>query len=127
MADLDEPLYTPARPDLTRVFDFLRKVNAKYGLQLTSYEELYKWSTTRIDDFWSSVWDETDIIGTKGDQILDASASPADNPVWFADAKLNWAENLLRGRVDKIAIIQACMSACVLQFWRFRERCIISS
>lgn len=42
-------------------------------------------------------------------QVVDESAKPADNPAWFEDAQLNWAENQLRHaktRPEAIALIQ---------------------
>ena len=40
-------------------------------------------------------------------QVVDESAAPADNPDWFPDGRLNWAQNMLRTRSDKLAIVQA--------------------
>ncbi|KAG5724342.1 Acetoacetyl-CoA synthetase [Termitomyces sp. T112] len=103
----DEPLYRPLHPEDSATFRFLTRVNAITGLSLKSYQELYSWSITNIDDFWSAVWDETKIIGYKGDHVVDTTATPPLNPLWFSDAKLNWAENMLHCRSDKIALIQA--------------------
>lgn len=61
-----------------------------------------------ISDFWSLIWDETNVIGEKGSNVVDSSAMPADNPAWFSDARLNWAENMLRFRSPhKTALIHA--------------------
>lgn len=41
-------------------------------------------------------------------QYVDKKATPRDNPAWFPNAKLNWAENQLRNvatHPDDIAII----------------------
>ncbi|EPQ59247.1 acetoacetyl-CoA synthetase [Gloeophyllum trabeum ATCC 11539] len=101
-------LYKPERPQETRTFQLLKLVNRKYALQLESYHDLYRWSVAHIDEFWSTVWDETEIIGHKGAHVVDNSALPATNPPWFVEAKLNWAENVLRSRsADKIALVQA--------------------
>lgn len=43
-------------------------------------------------------------------QGVSRNATPADNPAWFPTAKLNWAENMLRRRDDKVALIQASES-----------------
>ncbi|KIJ56671.1 hypothetical protein M422DRAFT_149201 [Sphaerobolus stellatus SS14] len=99
------PLWTPADALGTRTFRFRDTVNSRYGLALSSYEELYKWSTENIADFWSTVWDETGVVGEKGTHVVDPSASPADNPAWFAGASLNWAENMLRNRSSHTALI----------------------
>ncbi|EIN10628.1 acetoacetate-CoA ligase [Punctularia strigosozonata HHB-11173 SS5] len=104
-----EPLYVPGSPHSSRTFKFLDRVNQKYGLHLASYSDLYQWSTgNALDEFWSTVWDETDILGVKGGHIVDTSAQPDANPTWFADAQLNWAENMLWCRAaDKCALIEA--------------------
>lgn len=105
------PLYTPRDVEKTRTHSFKRRVNAKYNLSLDTYSDLLQWSTIASDAFWSEVWDEADVIGHKGTHVVDTSALPPDNPIWFAEAKLNWAENLLRCRSpEKTALIEA--SAC---------------
>lgn len=94
------PSYLPTSP----VHRLIATLNAKYTLEppLANYEELYAFSTTRIADFWGTVWDEVGIIGDKGVSsdgewhVVDEGRTPAENPEWFKDAKINWAENLLR-------------------------------
>ena len=39
--------------------------------------------------------------------VVDGNAAPSDNPAWFPGAKLNWAENQLRCRSNKVAMVQA--------------------
>ena len=47
--------------------------------------------------------------------VVDAAARPPDNPAWFAEARLNWAENVLRCRSpDKVALVEA--STCLPLF-----------
>ncbi|KAI6164873.1 hypothetical protein EDD17DRAFT_1775220 [Pisolithus thermaeus] len=95
-------------PPATRCFAFLDKINAKYHASLETYFDLYTWSTTHIDLFWSLVWDDVGIIGSKGTHTVDNQAVPAANPPWFQEARLNWAENMFYYRSeDKIALIQA--------------------
>lgn len=110
-------LYTPPSPEQSRVFQFLRRINAQHSLTLSSYSDLYKWSIDNIDKFWSEVWDDTDVIGEKGSLVVDSSALPPANPAWFSEAKLNYAENMLRCRSqDKIALVEASMSLeCIIR------------
>lgn len=48
------------------------------------------------------MWDEVGIIGDKGVSsdgechVVDEGRTPEENPEWFRDAKINWAENMLR-------------------------------
>lgn len=103
-----QPLWRPSAPQSSSTFRFLERVNGKYGLTLASYFDLYKWSTAEIGDFWSTVWDETGIVGVKGAHVVDRDAVPAANPAWFADAEVNWAENMLQCRSpDKVALVHA--------------------
>ncbi|QRV72766.1 AMP binding enzyme [Ceratobasidium sp. AG-Ba] len=102
------PLFSPRNVDDARTFQFMRKVNAKYDLSLTNYDEFWTWSIENIANFWDSVWEETDIIGDRGQDVVDEKALPADNPDWFPGSHVNWAENALWCRSpDKVALIEA--------------------
>ncbi|KDR83730.1 hypothetical protein GALMADRAFT_236077 [Galerina marginata CBS 339.88] len=103
-----EPLFRPRDAESSATFRFLRQVNSTHGLNLKTYSDLYKWSTTHLDDFWGMVWDETNVIGDKGSHVVDNTALPSANPAWFPDARVNWAENMLHCRSEvKIALIEA--------------------
>ena len=107
------PLFSPESVENTPTHRFKQRVNVKYGLSLDSYFDLYRWSTSEVDAFWSQVWDFTDVVGEKGSHVVDKTALPPDNPQWFAEARLNWAENMLRCRShEKTALIEA--STCSL-------------
>lgn len=106
--DQSEPLFTPSHVESAPTHRFIGRVNAKYGLSLETYHDLYRWSTTEVDRFWSEVWDFTDVVGHKGTHVVDMTATPPDNPAWFAEAQLNWAENMLRCRSPaKTALVEA--------------------
>ncbi len=84
------PLYAPLPSSLptSPVHRLIATLNAKYSLEppLANYEELYAFSTTRIADFWGTVWDEVGIIGDKGVSsdgewhVVDEGRTPADKP-----------------------------------------------
>ncbi|KAJ8509337.1 hypothetical protein ONZ45_g8488 [Pleurotus djamor] len=104
----NDALYQPTNAEESAVFRFRDLVNSKHHSSLTSYADLYHWSTNNLDHFWDLVWDATGVIGDKGSHVVDVDARPNDNPAWFSGAKLNWAENMLRERShEKIALIQA--------------------
>ncbi|WP_018932464.1 acetoacetate--CoA ligase [Gracilibacillus lacisalsi] len=73
---------------------------------LFPYERLHRWSITNIGDFWSGVWDYAGIIGEKGERFYLQGESMVD-AVFFPDAQLNFAENLLKGKDKQIAAYQA--------------------
>jgi len=100
-------LWTPSNVQDTSIEKFRLHVNSKFNLSLGTYDDLYEWSVNSVEDFWSTVWDFTNIISSsKGNQVLDSSVPMDAIPQWFNGAKLNWAENSLWCRSsDKIAII----------------------
>ena len=87
---------------MTRFTEF---VNDYYQLSLQNYDELYNWSVKNISDFWQTFWNFSKIIhtGTIESVIDDDAKMPGVS--WFSGVKLNFAENLLRYRDDKTAII----------------------
>ncbi|MDX1704828.1 acetoacetate--CoA ligase [Pseudidiomarina sp.] len=87
-----------------RMTDFLQQVNRDFKLALANYDELHQWSVDQHADFWAYLWDYFDVIGERGERIvLDADQLPG--ATWFPDAKLNFAENLLRHKDNQIALI----------------------
>ena len=84
---------------------FARQVQSELGLSFTNYDELQQWSITEPEQFWRQVWQFTDIRATQPwQQVLD-QATQFPGAKWFTGAKLNFAENLLRNRSDKTALI----------------------
>ena len=90
-------LWTPSHPEKSQATLFRNHINAKYSLSLNSYEDLWRWSCDHRGDYWAEVWDWEKVIGHKGTgPWVDEGATPADNPLWFPGAEVNWAENQLR-------------------------------
>lgn len=84
---------------------FMRAVNDRYDIHLSTYQELYDWSIEHISDFWSLVWDYAGTIASKKfDRVVD---DPYRMPgtKWFDGARMNFAENLLRRNDDHPAFI----------------------
>jgi acetoacetyl-CoA synthetase len=69
------------------------------------YAALHQWSVNNREEFWSRVWDFCGVIGAKGERILvDGDRMPASR--WFPEARLNFAQNLLRERPgEEISIV----------------------
>lgn len=101
-------LWTPSK-DIVKeanITKFIQFVNTRYSLKLQDYNELYQWSVDEISDFWESIWEFTGIISSrKATSIVENLERFPPHTKWFSDAKLNFAENLLRYDDDKIAII----------------------
>ncbi len=92
-----------ASSELTRYLGFLSE---KRGLEFGDHEALWRWSVDDRETFWASLWEFFDIVASReSDQVLmepdDMLASK-----WFPEARLNFAENLLRhSSLDADAIV----------------------
>ncbi len=102
-----QPLWSPSTQQIeqTHLYKFMQQASATTGLDLHDYDTLWEWSTTHLNTFWNLVWDFADI---KASQRGDNAYLPGETmreARFFPDAKLNFAENLLRRRDDGVAII----------------------
>ena len=68
-----------------------------------NFKNLWEWSIKNPEHFWSEIWDFTKIKGIKRGIVLKKNKIFYKN-IFFPDAKLNYAENLLRKKNNEIAI-----------------------
>lgn len=89
----------------SNVYRFMNIVNIKYDQNFSEFAALYEWSIHNIADFWETMWEFADILASKpyGQVIDDVAKMPGAQ--WFSGARLNFAQNLLRFRDDKTALI----------------------
>ena len=87
---------------MTRFTEF---VNDHHQLSLQNYNELYNWSVKNIAEFWHTFWDYSKIIHTGKIESVVNDDSKMPGAKWFSGIKLNFTENLLKYRDDKIALI----------------------
>ena len=102
----DQPLWVPAKAqaEASQIFAFARKLEAETGQSFPDYDSLWRWSIENPGPFWNAVWDFCGVMGEKGSVLLqDADKMPGAQ--FFPQARLNYAENLLRRRDDGIAMI----------------------
>lgn len=100
-----EILWNPAEngAEKSRLADFARFAGEK-DCDKAAYDRLQQWAVQKPEEFWSKFWDFSEIIGDKGKTVIQA----IDQVPWarfFPDSKINYAENILRDRSDKPAII----------------------
>jgi acetoacetyl-CoA synthetase len=101
----EQPLWAPSAQAAaaSNMMAFFGLVKERHGLSLASYDALHGWSVANPELFWDAVWDFTGVIGEKGARILtDGGRMPGAK--FFPDARLNFAENLLRGEGSEIAL-----------------------
>ena len=103
--DEHKPLWAPTQTQITEslVWQFITYVSKKYDQSINSYPELYEWSLREKEKFWASVWEYCGVVGVKGEKIL-IDGNDIEKAIWFPEARLNFAENLLQKKTDDTAI-----------------------
>ena len=95
-----------ARAALTR---FAKRVEGKFGVTLPSYDALHAWSVEQLEDFWGEVWSFSEIRYSQSPStVLPERRMPLAD--WFPDARLNFAENLMRHKGPRTALVVASES-----------------
>jgi acetoacetyl-CoA synthetase len=80
-------------------------VESEWQVRIPDYAALHRWSIAEPEAFWGSVWDFCGIVAeTRGERVaLHLDRMPGAK--WFPEARLNFAENLLRRSDDSPALI----------------------
>ncbi|MDF1629810.1 MAG: acetoacetate--CoA ligase [Alcanivoracaceae bacterium] len=101
------PLWSPSpeRRLASRMQAFVDSVERLHGCTLNNYQELHRWSVTKPDAFWKHIWQFCDIVGEDPGATILQRAERFQDSHWFPEARLNFAENLLKRRDNGVAII----------------------
>ena len=102
-----KPLWTPAPERIaeSNLVRFMTQVNARHGTAIEDYAALHRFSVEQPELFWSELWDFCDVVAdSKGSRAIE---NPGRMPGarFFPEARLNFAENLLRRRDDGDALV----------------------
>src|SRR6185437_1687817 len=101
-------LWTPS-PDWRETTEIGRLMNwlrAERGVELSDYDELWRWSVTDLEGFWGALWDFFGIrASTPYEQVLTQRTMPGAQ--WFTGARLNYAEHLVGHDedLDRVAVV----------------------
>jgi acetoacetyl-CoA synthetase len=91
------PLWTPSseRIERAQLTAFRRRIELATGQSLPTYGDLWRWSVGERAAFWRAAWEHCDVIGEPGwaPYLVDDRMPGAR---FFPEARLNFAENLLR-------------------------------
>ena len=93
------------KPDNQRVQNSILSDFTKY-VNLNSendFKTIWEWSVSNPEIFWSKFWDYSKIIGDKGKEVIRTNKI-FNKTKFFPDSKINYSENILKKRNDKIAI-----------------------
>ncbi len=103
----ERPLWTPddARMAASNLKRFMERVERVHDLKLEIYKDVLDFSVTKPHAFWSTLWDFCDVRASeRGSRVLiDSDRMPGGR--FFPDARLNYAENLLRKSDDSDALV----------------------
>ena len=104
--EMTEPLWQPSpqRAQATHMARFIQFVGSGLAPEVSDYESLYRFSVDRPEAFWRAVWEFGEVrASVRGDRVVENwPAMPGTR--WFPDARLNFAENLLRRNDDGTAL-----------------------
>jgi acetoacetyl-CoA synthetase len=114
MTTADDLLWAPPADvrHHSRLGDYLRWLEEHRGLTFAGYHDLWEWSVTDLDAFWTTIWEYFAV----GPPVV-PSSTPAPAPAlaerampgatWFPTARLNYAAHLLReaGADDSLAVL----------------------
>ena len=104
---MDQPLWTPSpqRVADSNLLAFTKFVAERYGVKAGNYAELHAWSCTNREQFWQAIWQFCGVVSSTQVDIILAERDRMPGARWFPEARLNFAENLLRQRDDSTAIV----------------------
>lgn len=98
---------SPEAINQTNMVKFIKYVNSRHNQNVENYSHLYQWSIENLSLFWASIADFCGaIVSQPADEII-VLDNKMQNTKWFTGTKLNFAENLLRHRDQRLAVISA--------------------
>ena len=99
------PLWRPARPEDTNLRSFCDALELQGHGQFASFTELHDFSVADPAAFWSAAWDFCEVIAPeRGERVFEPGREIFEGR-FFPDARLNFAENLLRRADGSPALI----------------------
>jgi len=102
-----KPLWKPSEQRIkdSNMYRFMQSVNQTHRINCTNYNALYQWSVENIEAFWAEMWRFAGIKASKEYQQVVDDPTKMPGAQWFTQSRLNFAENLLRYRDEKTALI----------------------
>jgi acetoacetyl-CoA synthetase len=102
-----ELLYTPTeeRVSEARITGYLSWLSAHRGLAFDNYEQLWSWSVTDLEGFWSSVWAWAAIRSSRGPAVVCERGRGAEGARFFVGAELNYVDQVLAFPKDHPAVV----------------------
>ncbi len=104
---MSKMLWKPSEESVreSNMYRFMQIVNSRHHQNFDGYAPLHRWSVEHLADFWAAMWDFAGIIHSAPYREVVDDASKMPGAHWFSGAKLNFAENLLRYRDERPALV----------------------
>jgi acetoacetyl-CoA synthetase len=105
---MNKPLWTPSEERIAaaRITRFIAFLNERHGASLAGdYGTLQAWTLAHPESFWAAVWDFCGVVASERGEAVLAEGEKFPGARWFPGARLNFAENLLRYRDQRPALV----------------------
>jgi acetoacetyl-CoA synthetase len=104
---MSKMLWKPSEESIRRsnMYRFMQLVNDRHNQAFAEFSSLHRWSVDHIDDFWALMWEFAGILHSSPYRKVVDDPRKMPGAQWFPGARLNFAENLLRYRDERLAII----------------------
>lgn len=101
------PIWQPSADQIksSQLTRFSQMVSEQQSIDVRNYQSLYQWSITHLDKFWGQLWEFCDIKASQPYQQVVENKNLFPGAQWFPGSRLNFAENLLRYRDQRPALI----------------------
>ena len=104
--DSSDVLWSPDSKRVTnsKLIHYMTWLKSKKNLHFEGYQDLWRWSVDKHEEFWESVWEYFNVGELNGYSNVLEGASLYETK-WFAGAKLNYSEQVFAKRDNDTAII----------------------
>ena len=104
---MTQPMWQPSqsRIEQTNLWRFIQSINDTHQLDITDFHQLHQWSIDYSDLFWEQIWHQCNLVASHKGNIILHDSSKMPGALWYPEAKLNFAENLLKFRNSSTALI----------------------
>src|SRR4051794_36902763 len=63
------------------------------GYAFRSYHDLWAWSVSDVEAFWTSIWEYFEVTGERGEAVLPDNRMPGAQ--WFPGSRVNYAAQIV--------------------------------
>src|SRR5205809_7452761 len=104
---VETPLWTPSpeRIEEANLTRFARQAIRDWKLGLNDYPAFYRWTLDDPEQFWDSLWRVASVRASREGARVLVNGDRMPGARWYPQARLNFAENLLRRRDASTAMV----------------------